>query len=419
MNTTDLRPLPSHPSLEQYRKQAKDFVKACKTGDPESLWQVRKYHPRYLLPRNLVEAAKLRSGQLLESEVDTASFTLADAQLVIARTYGFESWPKFTKHLQGLERKDSPISTFERAADAIVTGDRAMLERLLGENQYLIRARSARAHRAMLLHYIAANGFERFRQKTPKNILEIAQILLNSGADVNAVADTYGKGTTLGLVATSAHPKRAGVQIPLLELLLDHGADINGLEGTWSPVLAALKNGCPEAAEFLARRGAKLDLASAGGLGRLELIKSFFDANRATKEDIDSGFTLACLYGWTSVVEFLVEMGADLRAEENTGQTGLHCAVIGGHTDLIELLLERGAPLEALNVHGGTVLGQALWCVINGSAEADYISIIDTLLAAGARIEEGTLAWLAEQDSLSSPKRAHLAGVLRRYGASD
>jgi ankyrin repeat protein len=253
-----------------------------------------------------------------------------------------------------------------------VTGDRTTLEHLLAGNPDLTHARSARAHRAMLLHYISANGFERFREKTPGNIVEIARLLLNAGADVNA-ADTYGKGTTLGRVATSSHPRRVGVQIPLLEILLDHGADINGPNGTWSPVLEALQNGCPEAAEFLARRGAKLNLGAAGGLGRLELIKSFFDVSSATKEDIDSAFTLPCLYGWTTVVEFLAERGADLRADENTGQTGLHCAVIGGHADLIKVLLERNAPLEALNVFGGTVLGQALWCVFNGAPHIDYI----------------------------------------------
>ena len=190
MNTTDLRQLPSRPSLEQYRKQAKDFVKACRTGDSESLWQVRKYHPRYHVPRDHVEAAKLRSGQLLDSVVNTASFTLADAQLVIARAHGFESWPKFAKHLEGLERENFPVANFERAADAIVTGDRTTLEHLLGEDPELIRVHSARAHRAMLLHYISANGVERFRQKTPRNIVEIARLLLNAGADVNAVADT-------------------------------------------------------------------------------------------------------------------------------------------------------------------------------------------------------------------------------------
>jgi hypothetical protein len=202
MNTTDLTPLPARPSLEQYKKQAKDFVKVSKSGDSEATQRVRKYHPR--------------SDQLLDSGILSAKFALADAQLVIAREHGFESWPRFAKHIEGLARESSPVSKFESAADAIVAGDRATLERLLRENPELIRARSTRVHRATLLHYISANGFENYRQKSPQNAVEIATMLLQAGAEVEAVADMYGKDTTLGLVATSVHPLRAGIQIALL-----------------------------------------------------------------------------------------------------------------------------------------------------------------------------------------------------------
>src|SRR5207244_3696969 len=72
-----------------------------------------------------------------------------------------------------------------------------------------------------------ANGIEDFRQKTQANIVEITRLLLDSGADVNAESDAYGgRSMTLGLVATSMHPKEAGLQIPLLELLLERGAII-------------------------------------------------------------------------------------------------------------------------------------------------------------------------------------------------
>jgi ankyrin repeat protein len=60
----------------------------------------------------------------------------------------------------------------------------------------------------------------------------------------------------------------------------------------------------------------------------------------------------ACEYGRTTVVEFLLQKGVDLRVGENTGMTGRHWAVVGGQLDTIKLLLERGAPLEAKNVYG-------------------------------------------------------------------
>src|SRR5208337_606032 len=218
MNTTDLKPLPARPNLEQYKKQAKDLKSSA------------------------------------------TNLKLADAQLQIARGHGFQSWPKFAKHIEGLSSANSPVSKFEQAADAIVSGDRATLESLLKENPELTRQRSTRVHRATLLHYISANGFENYRQKTPANAVEIATLLLNAGAEVDAIADSYGKDATLGLVATSVHPHRAGVQITLLELLLQHGANVDGVASPRTPLISALHNGRREAAEFLASRGASLDL---------------------------------------------------------------------------------------------------------------------------------------------------------------
>jgi len=402
MNTTDLTPLSVRPSLEQYKKQSKEFVKLGKSGDAEIVQRVKKYHPR--------------PGQVLD-----AKFALAEAQLVIAREHGFESWPKFAKHIEALTRENSPVSQFELAADAVVTGDAAALESLLRENPKLIRARSTRVHRAALLHYVGANGVENYRQKSPKNAVEIAKILLDAGAEVDAVADTYGKGTTLGLVATSIHPKQAGVQIALLETLLDYGAAIDALPDGWSPLISALHNGRPEAAEFLAQRGARLDLEGAAGVGRLDVVESFFNEDgslktSATKTQMDSGFFWACEYGRTRVVDFLLKKGADLRAGENTGLTGLHWAVVGGQLGTIRMLLERGAPLEVKNVYGGTVLGQALWSAINGDPGIDYVPIIKRLIDAGAEIPKGSLSWL-EYAGRSSVVKARIAEVLRRHGA--
>jgi len=92
----------------------------------------------------------------------------------------------------------------------------------------------------------------------------LTKILLKAGADVDAEADVYGGGaTTLGLAATSIHPFRAGVQNPLLQILLDHGADIeHEISGgnRQNAVTGALANGRGDAAVFLADRGARLDL---------------------------------------------------------------------------------------------------------------------------------------------------------------
>ena len=77
------------------------------------------------------------------------------------------------------------------------------------------------------------------------------------------------------MTASSIHPLRAGVLIPLLELLLTRGASVDGAPGGWDPVNACLANGRKLGAELLASRGAKLDLEGAAGVGRLDLVKTF------------------------------------------------------------------------------------------------------------------------------------------------
>ena len=71
-----------------------------------------------------------------------------------------------------------------------------------------------------MLHYLGANGVESHRQKTPRNAVEIARLLIDRGADIEAEADMYGGGqTTLALVQTSAHPAAPGVADALCTLL--------------------------------------------------------------------------------------------------------------------------------------------------------------------------------------------------------
>jgi ankyrin repeat protein len=268
----------------------------------------------------------------------------------------------------------SAISSFESAADAIVAGDAATLERILAEDPELIRARSPRAHHATLLHYVGANGIEDERQKTPKNAVEILGILLRAGAEINARADMYGGDTTLELVATSVHPVIAGVQKALMESLLDAGA---ALDPGGRIVNLCLANGRGPAAEFLAARGARLDLEGAAGVGRLDLVEALFPG--ATSTQVQSGLNWACEYGRDRVVLFLLDHGADLSARDRNGQTAMHWAAIGGQVGCMRILLQRKPDLEAKNDYGGTVLGQALWSAKHDESGADYAPMIELL----------------------------------------
>jgi ankyrin repeat protein len=277
---------------------------------------------------------------------------------------------------------NSSASRFEAAADAIVNGDAAALEQLLREDPELVCARSTREHGATLLHYVSANGVEDYRQRTPGNIVEITEMLLRAGAEIDAAADVYGGGyTALGLAATSIHPEVAGVQEALLQKLLDHGADLKP-----SIVTACLANGRRRAAEFLASLGAQLDLRGAAGLGKLEAVKGFLPD--ADERQLKDGFLYSCQYGRNDVVEFLLERGMDPATQDAKGQSALHWAAIGGQLDTVKLLLRHNAPLEVKNVYGGTVLGQALWSAAHGGDADVYLPILDALIAAGAELPE-------------------------------
>ncbi|MGH9854099.1 MAG: ankyrin repeat domain-containing protein, partial [Blastocatellia bacterium] len=102
----DAKQLPARPSLEQYKKQAKNLAKSRKSGDPEALRRIRQNHPQ------------LR--KLPDSDFLNARFALADAQFVIAREHGFVSWPKFAEYIEAVNRERSPISQFESAVDAVI-----------------------------------------------------------------------------------------------------------------------------------------------------------------------------------------------------------------------------------------------------------------------------------------------------------
>jgi ankyrin repeat protein len=421
-NAQDALPLPQRPNLERYKKLARDLVEACKSDEDAIDDWVEKWTTalakqcgiKFMRPLPVIAGrwADQVAGFVQRTiEEHDRRCRLADAQSMIARAHGFASWSRFSKHLNGLAQKDSTIARFEAAADAIVTGEIRKLKRLLRDDPRLVHARSTLEHGATLLHYVSANGVEGYRQKTPPNIVEIAALLLKAGAEVDAEADVYGGGAaTLGLVATSVHPFRAGVQNPLLQLLLDHGAEIDhktSAGNRQNSVLGALANGRPEAAAYLAERGARLNFESAAALGRLDLVKSFFKRRSTpSRRQIRSAFLYACGSQQKDVVEFLLDQGADLADGGSDGQTPLHVAAIFGQLEMVKLLLKYKPPLESRNMYGGTVLGQTLWSAAHGGDPKVYAEIIETLISAGAKVPPQHV-----------PVNKPIDDLLRRYGS--
>lgn len=160
---------------------------------------------------------------------------------------------------------------FYPAMAAINAGDLDQLKALVTADPTLATSRSTRSHPTLLQCLVLdANG--------KPNAREMAQLLIDAGADLNEP-----------LVAAGSIDNR-----PVAELLLDHGAAIDGTGG-WTPLEEALYWNNQDVLALLLERGAKVqNLRTAAGLGRVDLIENYFNADGSLKPEagkIDSPFT--------------------------------------------------------------------------------------------------------------------------------
>ncbi len=217
---------------------------------------------------------------------------------------------------------------------------------------------------------------------------ETIQMLLDAGAEVDAEADVYGRGaTTLALAVTSSHPRAAGLQIPLADLLVERGARIDP-----DIVKYSLMNGCPEAAAHMALRGAPVGFEDAAGINRVDLLATHFEpGRRVAARDAAAALVTAAWYGQRDAVAFLLDHGVDPAARRpHEGSTALHVASYSGYPALVELLLERGAPVNVNDAVYGTpplVWAMHAWLAEGRRNADDYRAIIRRLLDAGAEVK--------------------------------
>jgi len=156
-----------------------------------------------------------KAGSRSPSELFDLPLSIDDALEAVSRAHGFSRWS--TAASDGRRRGDPVL---ERAVEDLLRGDTRALIATLASVPDLVARRSHYGHRATLLHYLASNGVETYRQRVPRNASQLASLLLRRGADPQATANAYGADhTTRELLISSSHPSEAGVALDVLAVL--------------------------------------------------------------------------------------------------------------------------------------------------------------------------------------------------------
>lgn len=350
----DLARLPLLSPLALYEEQAALLLRGHASADPQAIKLIHERHPRFL-----DEKIRWLPKRISDTDIQNAPFDSGDARLALARWYDFADWDALATHVEAVTCEGSGVRIFEEAVEAVVDGQLDSLRAMLRSHQDLVHARSARVthfdppvHRSTLLHYVAANGVEGYRQRTPPNAVAIATALLEAGAEPDSLAGLYGgQCTTMTLLVSSCHPAAAGLQAALVDTLAGFGAAVEPRgEGKWaSPLQTALAFGYIDAARALVRRGAKADrLNLAAGLGEAETAARLLP--NSTAEERHSALALAAQLGHAEIVRLLLDAGEDPDRFNPEGHhahsTPLHQAALSGHEAVVRLLAARGAKLD-------------------------------------------------------------------------
>jgi len=178
--------VPYNAPLSAYQAQADALFAGWRAGDEEAVRFFWQKHPRFRRSDVLWLPKQIAKEDILKEPM-----TADDARLALAYWYDFRDWDALSEWVGATRDKNSEVSGFETAVEAVISGDAPALEQMLRAHPDLVRARSTRVtwwkppqrHSATLLHYVGANGVEGYREKTPANAVEIATKLLKAEAD--------------------------------------------------------------------------------------------------------------------------------------------------------------------------------------------------------------------------------------------
>jgi len=267
------RALPARVDLAQQKSQAKELLQAFATADPDATARVRAVLP------------------------DKARMVLADAQFVLAREYGFESWGALKRHID--DRIAAARAPHEQMHDAMQRCDAAQVHRLLGQHA-------------------------EFRPL------------------INAPLFPYNAPAIVACANDAA----------MVDVLLEFGADPNKRSDWWAGGFHALHVATGAAAERLLAAGAAPDACAAAHLDRPELLQSLININpKCVSERGGDGQTPLHFARSRQVVDMLLIAGADINARDvdhraTPAEWMLDRARDAGRYDLARYLVERGASTD-------------------------------------------------------------------------
>lgn len=218
------------------------------------------------------------------------------------------------------------------AVEAIHGGDAESLERILGGNSSLVKAR-VDGQRTLL--HVATDWPGHF-----PNGAEIVATLVAHGAEVNAKFAGRHSETPLHWAASSD-------DVAAIDALLDHGANIEApgaVIGGGAPLSDAVAFGQWNAARRLVERGARTNLWQAAALGLIARVKECFaGVPSPTADEITNAFWCACHGGQRVTAEYLLECGADLNWVGHDGHSPLDAAERSGATEIVLWMGSLGA----------------------------------------------------------------------------
>ena len=361
--------LPDRPNLDHLRKQAKDLLSAFKKKDRQA---IERFH-------SLPSFASLSSDQIVGK-----TLALHDAQSVIAREYGFDSWTKLVTHVEEIRAKEGITPEIIDKFMRIAAGEgQGSLERMLqlypslpkqniqtacayGDPDYIrnwLKDHSVDEKLEPMgwrpLEYVCYSSISRILPDRYEPQLECAQILLDAGADPNTNHNWNDQENAPlpVLYGACCHAQHEGIA----RLLLQRGAKTNDGESIY--------------------HSAQLDLTN-----MLELLKEFGadfsqdDPNwrntplyfNAGHRPSDSGYEKAMLG-----CEWLLDHGANPNVKSyDCQETPLFPAVRAGNARLVHALIAHGADVNVKNDKG---LTPYILAAVTGAAD-----VMDILAAAGA-----------------------------------